>query len=181
MNNFAKGSIEFLTVSVEFCKFIEHIQADKADFLNKLSKLLPLIYLKAAMVEPKTAIYDESPEKYVDENDYEAVRGDVQNLLGDKDQYLTAIHPDIALSDSVIAASISEDIADVYQSLKDFVEVAKTGNEDLMNDALIICIDDFRTFWGTRLLSAELAIHQVIINGFDDEDEPEINTNPLLI
>ena len=181
MNNFAKGSIEFLTVSVEFCKFIENIQSDKADFLNKLSKLLPLIYLKAAMVEPKSAIYDEAPEKYVDENDYEAVRGDVQNLLGDKDQYLTAIHPDIALSDSVIAASISEDIADVYQSLKDFVEVAKTGNEDLMNDALIICIDDFRAFWGTRLLSAELAIHQVIINGFDEEDEPENHVNPLLI
>ena len=181
MNNFAKGSIEFLTVSVEFCKFIENIQSDKADFLNKLSKLLPLIYLKAAMVETKSAIYDEAPEKYVDENYYEAVRGDIQNLLGNKDQYLTAIHPDIALSDSVIAASISEDIADVYQSLKDFVEVAKTGNEDLMNDALIICIDDFRAFWGTRLLSAELAIHQVIINGFNDEEEPEINTNPLLL
>ena len=30
MNNFAKGSIEFLTVSVEFCKFIENIQSDKA-------------------------------------------------------------------------------------------------------------------------------------------------------
>ena len=181
MNQFAKGSIEFLTVSVEFCKFIESIQADKADFLNKLSKLLPLIYLKAAMVEPKAAIYDEAPDKYVDENDYEAVRGDVQNLLGDKDQYLTAIHPDIALSDSVIAASISEDIADVYQSLKDFVEVAKTGNEDLMNDALIVCIEDFRAFWGTRLLSAELAIHQIIINGFDEEEEPEVKVNPLLI
>lgn len=181
MKQFAKGSIEFLTVAVEFCKFIEHPLSDKNDFLNKLSKLLPLIYLKAAMVETKDAIYDEAPEKFVDENDYEAVRGDIQNLLGDKDQYLTAIHPDIALSDSVIAASISEDIADVYQSLKDFTEVAKTGNEDLMNDALIICIDDFRAFWGTRLLSAELAIHQIIINGFDQEEEPEIHTNPLLI
>ena len=181
MNNFAKGSIEFLTVAVEFCKFIENPQIDKSDFLNKLSKLLPLLYMKAAMVEPKEAIYDEAPEKFVDENDYEAVRGDIQNLLGEKDQYLTAIHPDIALSDSVIAASISEDIADVYQSLKDFVEVAKTGNEDLMNDALIICIEDFRAFWGTRLLSAELAIHQVIVNGFDEEDEPEIKNNPLLI
>lgn len=181
MKQFAKGSIEFLTISVEFCKFIENPLSDKTDFLSKLSKLLPLIYLKAAMVEPKEPIYDDTPEKFVDENDYEAVRGDLQNLLGDKDQYLTAIHPDIALSDSVIAASISEDIADVYQSLKDFTEVAKIGNEDLMNDALIVCIEDFRAFWGTRLLSAELAIHQILVNGFDEEDEPEINTNPLLI
>ena len=55
------------------------------------------------------------------------------------------------------------------------------GAIGLMNDALIVCIDDFRAFWGTRLLSAELAIHQVIINGFDEEEEPETNVNPLLL
>lgn len=181
MKQFAKGSIEFLTVAVEFCKYLENPETDRSEFLDKMSKLLPLIYLKAAMVKPGEAIYDEEPEKFVDENDYEAVRGDIAGILGEKDQYLTAIHPDIALSDSVIAASVSEDIADIYQSLKDFAAVAQIGNEDLMSDALIVCINDFRTFWGTRLLSAELAIHQIIVNGYEQEDDAEIKANPLLI
>ena len=102
---------------------------------SKLSKLLPLIYLKAAMVEPKEPIYDETPEKFVDENDYEAVRGDVQNILGDKDQYLTAIHPDIALSDSVIAASISDrevDLSKVYVPMKISVIRDKDHSDEIV-------------------------------------------------
>lgn len=171
MNRFSKGSIEFLTVAVEFCNYLEHIDTDRNIFLDKMSKLLPLVYLKAAMVKPGTPVYEDEPCKSIDENDYEAVRGDIAGILGGQDQYLTAIHPDMALSDTVIAASISEDIADVYQSLGDFSAAARIGNEDLMNDALIVCINDFRAYWGTRLLSAELAIHQIIENNDNTTDE----------
>lgn len=179
MANFTKGSIEFLTVAVEFCKFIENIPEEKGDTIDKISKLLPLIYLKASMVEIGVAIYDEEPEKFVDENDYNIILESVSELFGEKNQYLTAIHPDIALSDEVIVASISEDIADVYQSLKDFVSAAQMGNEEVMNDSLIVCINDFKSFWGTRLLSAALAVHQVLTTSFEKEENPEINTIPL--
>lgn len=179
MANFTKGSIEFLTISVEFCKFIENIPEDKTDTISKISKLLPLIYLKASMVETGEMIYDEEPEKFVDENDYNLILKSLCQLFGENDQYLTAIHPEIALSDSVIAASISEDIADVYQSLKDFVSAAQLGNDDILNDSLIVCMNDFRAFWGTRLLSATLAIHQVICTSFNKEEEPDTNPIPL--
>lgn len=171
MDHFSKGSIEFLTVAVEFCNYLEHIDTDRNIFLDKMSKLLPLVYMKAAMVKSGTPVYDSEPGKSIDENDYESVRGDIAGILGEQDQYLTASHPDIALSDMVVAASISEDIADVYQSLGDFSAAARTGNKDLMNDALIVCINDFRTYWGTRLLSAELAIHQIISNKYNAIDE----------
>lgn len=170
MAHFSKGSIEFLTVAIEFCNYLEHSDTDRNIFLDKMSKLLPLVYMKAAMVKPGSPIYEEEPGKSITENDYEAVRGDISGLLGEKDKYLSAVHPDIALSDSVIAASISEDIADVYQSLGDFAAAARIGNEDLMNDALIVCINDFRSYWGTRLLSAELAIHQVIMSSYTNDD-----------
>lgn len=181
MTNFTKGSIEFLTVAVEFCRYIENPDTDRNTFLDKTSKLLPLLYIKAAMVHPGTPIYDDEPEKTIDENDYEAVRGDISGILGEKDQYLTAVHPDIALSDTPVAASISEDIADIYQSIGDFAAAARTGNQDLMNDALIICINDFRAYWGTRLLSATLAIHQIITTTYDTEEEPIIKTDPFLL
>lgn len=179
MSQFSKGSIEFLTVAVEFCKYVENPDTDRTVFLDKMTKLLPLLYMKAAMVKPGIPVYEDEPEKFVDENDYEAVKGDIAGVLGEKDKYLTAVHPEISLSDTVVAASVSEDIADVYQPLKDFVEAAKIGNEDIMNDALIVCINDFKAFWGTRLLCAELAMHQIIVNSYDSEEEPEVSADPL--
>ena len=180
MSKITKGSIEFLTVAIEFCKFIEQCSLHQKDFLDKISKLLPLLYLKASMAETGEPVYDSEPEKFVDEYTYNEVKDNIANILGNKDQYLTAIHPDIALSDSVIAASISEDLADVYQAAKDFVESAKIGDENLLNDALIVCINDFKSYWGTRLLSAELAIHQIITSTDDDTDEPIITLKPAL-
>lgn len=180
MSKITKGSIEFLTVAIEFCKFIEQYSLHQKDFLDKISKLLPLLYLKASMAEKGEPIYDAEPEKFVDEFTYNEIKENLCNILGDKDQYLTAIHPDIALSDSVIAASISEDLADVYQSAKDFVESAKIGDENILNDALIICIADFKTYWGTRLLSAELAIHQILTTQEEESNEPTITSNPEL-
>lgn len=179
MAKFTKGSIEFLTIAIEFCKFIESISSDNEGAKKKLSLLLPLLYLKAAMVETGSMIYDEEPEKFVDENDYNMVCEDIAAMMGNDNQYLTATHPDIALSDSVVAASISEDIADIYQAVKDFTSASQIGNEDIMNDALIVCINEFNAFWGTRLLSAQLAIHQSIVNSFEKEEQPTTNANPL--
>lgn len=180
MSKITKGSIEFLTVAIEFCKFIEQCSLHRNDFLDKISKLLPLMYLKASMAETGDPVYESEPEKFVDEYAYNEVKENIANILGNKDQYLTATHPDIALSDTVIAASISEDLADVYQSAKDFVESAKIGDENLLNDALIVCINDFKAYWGSRLLSAELAIHQILTSPDEEPEEPTITANPTL-
>ena len=96
-------------------------------------------------------------------------------LLGNADQYLTAIHPDIALSDTTIVATISEDIADIYQNLKNFVSIGQLGNEDLMNDALILCLSEFKNYWGTKLLSAQLALHLIWcgVTKINDDNETE--------
>ena len=57
-----------------------------------MRKLLPLLYLKASMAEvPRSFIYDEEPERFVNEQDYEQLRERMAELLGNADQYLTAI------------------------------------------------------------------------------------------
>lgn len=164
MSNFTKGSIEFLTVCVETCKFMEQENHTLEDFLDKSQKLLPFIYMKAAMVEkPSKMIYDTDPEKSVTEIDYNLMQKMIAKLLGNDDKYLTAMHQDMKFSDTPIAAFISEDLADVYQSMKDFAAVGALGNEDLLNDALIVCINDFQAYWGARLLNALTAIHKIMI------------------
>ena len=174
MSNLTKGSIEFLTVALETCKFIEKEEVEKESFIDTMRKLLPLLYLKASMAEvPRSFIYDEEPERFVNEKDYEQLRERMEELLGNADQYLTAIHPDIALSDTTVVATISEDIADIYQNLKNFVSIGQLGNEDLMNDALIICLTEFKNYWGTKLLSAQLTLHLIWSGVIKSTDESE--------
>ena len=55
-NVFSKNALEFATVAREFCVFAENAtQYSKADFLLVASRLVPLLYMKAALL-PETSI-----------------------------------------------------------------------------------------------------------------------------
>ena len=51
MNVYEKNTVEFVTVGVEFCAFVEKANEKTFDtFVPVLQKLLPFLYVKAAMV-----------------------------------------------------------------------------------------------------------------------------------
>lgn len=126
MNNktsivYDKNTVEFITVSAEFCGFLERVESMKRkSFVDKILKLLPLLYLKASLLPEFARIDDFNPETFVTEGDYERVRQSVMQLLGDKDDYLDVFLDDMAYSDTPIRQSISECLADIYQPLKDY-------------------------------------------------------------
>ena len=71
---YTKEKLEFLTVAVETCKFLEHVsELEKNDFITKITKLLPLLYLKTAMVQPSDNASDDQPERFVSEVEYEHI------------------------------------------------------------------------------------------------------------
>jgi hypothetical protein len=168
--------IEFVTVAAETCLFLEHAEEfSKTDFIQKSVKILPLLYLNASMLDIPEAVYDDIPERFVSEEDYQFVREQVEQLLGNDDSYLEVFHPDMALSDTPIAAFVSENMADIYQELKDFAANYQLGDIDIMNDALVACLDAFGEHWGQKLLNALRALHSVrFSDGFGmDNDENE--------
>jgi hypothetical protein len=167
--DYTKGTIEFLTITTEICRFIEQISEGKTDieakdFVDKSVKLLPLLYLKAAMIEPPKRLFEDEPDTFVTEEMYREIQENIAELLGENDSYLTSFHADMPLSDSAIAAFISEDFADIYQDIKDFVFRCNFGDEQIMNDALAICIENFANYWGGKLLNALCALHRLCFN-----------------
>jgi len=99
--------------------------------------------------------------------------------LGSDDSYLEVFHPDMALSDTPIAAFVSEDMADVYQELKDFAANYQLGDIDIMNDALVACLEAFGEHWGQKLLNALRALHAVRFSeGFGLEDTDNESAGP---
>jgi hypothetical protein len=159
------AAIEFAAVATEISVFFEKVKSfEKTDFLQRTAKLLALLYLKTSMladIEPQS---DEELEDFVTEQDYDIVRQNISKLLGENDIYLETFHPDMPLSDTPIAVFISEDIADIYQDLKNFALRYQIGNEAVMNDALAVCRINFREFWGQKLVNCLRAIHNIIFN-----------------
>jgi len=174
---YSKKVIEFVTVAAETCLFLEHTsEFSKTDFVEKIVKILPLLYLNASLTDIPESVYEDIPERFVNEEDYQYVRQQVEQLLSSDDSYLEVFHPDMALSDTPIAAFVSENMADIYQELKDFAANYQLGDIDIMNDALVACLDAFGEHWGQKLLNALRALHAVrFSDGFgSDETETEI-------
>jgi len=186
---YSKNVIEFTTVVAEVCLFLEHASDLKYDeFVVKSIKLLPLLYLKASLIEIPNSVFDDGSESFVNEADYQYVRNQVEVILGSDDSYLEVFHPDMAISDTPIAAFISENLADIYQELKDYASNYQLADVDIMNDALVVCLENFGEHWGQKLLNALRALHSLrfsdgFANGTSDDEATEstnLNKNSFL-
>ncbi len=60
----------------------------------------------------------------------------------------------------IISRELSDDLADIYQDVKDFLENFRMGVEEVMNDAIWECRVNFENYWGTKLLRASLNLHK---------------------
>lgn len=164
---YERDTLEFVTVALEYCNFMERAGEEGLfAFVDKATKLLPLLYLKATLLPEVTG--EEEPEQTVTEEMYEAARSRVAALLGERDSYLETFHADMRYSDTPIAAFISENLADVYQDTGNLVALFRQGYEETMREAVARCQANFRDYWGQRLLNALRALHAV---RFDPEAE----------
>ena len=173
---FDRNVIEFVTVAAEFCGFLERAEGMKRDkFVDTSLKILPLLYLKASLLPECEMMSDEYPENYVTEETYEILRMNIASVLTEKDDYLEVFLPDMAYSDTPIKKCISEDLADIYQDIKDFIFIFQLGLNETMNDSLVICKENFGNIWGQKLVNTLRALHDVKYktSPFEDEEESE--------
>ena len=175
---FDRNVIEFVTVAAEFCKFLEQAEGCKRiHFVDTALKILPLLYLKASMMPRCETLGDEAPESYVTEETYEIIRMNLAGILAEKDDYLDVFVSDMKYSDQPITRYISEDLADIYQDIKDFIFVFQLGLNKTMNDALAICQENFALYWGQKLVNTLRALHEVRYAAADDEEEASDETD----
>ena len=171
---YAKNSVEFVTVGVEFCAFLERVQElTQEEFASTSIKLLPLLYLKATLlpIDDENEDYLDSPEHFVTEDDYEFLRENIGRLMGENDAYLVVQSDEMKYSDLPLGASIAEDMADIYQAVKDCIAAYRTENEDTMRVALTECREEFSSYWGSKLLNALAALHRIYysLDDFDND------------
>jgi hypothetical protein len=168
---YQRDILEFVTVAVQYCAYLEDSEGrSREEFVDTMSKLLPLLYLKGSLLPQYETYSDNMLSDYVTEENYDIIRNNIAYIMADKDDYLDVFVDDMKYSDEPILMTISENLADIYQDIKNFAYIYKQGVEDEMMSALELCNQNFRTDWGQKLVNVLRAIHEVkyTITNIDD-------------
>jgi len=169
---YSKNVVEFVTVASEYCTSVEMVAKIPAEAnLQKMQKLLPLLYLKAAMLPKTERLLEEELEKYISELDYNVLHQKWLQLLNEYDSFYEVFDPAIQFGQETVTASVSENLLDIYQDLKNFLISYSIGNEEVMNDALVECVEHFEEFWGQQLVNVFRAVHTLVYSNADFSKE----------
>ena len=176
---YSRNVIEFVAVANEFCKYAEHASELKGDELLKiLQRILPLMYLKASLLPQLEPFFEDGNEKFVTESDWISIQETLKEKFGTADDFLEVFDEKISETEGPVISSISENMADIYQDIKDFLLLYQTGTSEVMNDAVWECRMNFETFWGQKLVNSMRAIHKFIYSGEEiGKVENELNEN----
>lgn len=176
---YSRDVIEFVTVAVQYCAYLETLDTKtRQEFVGTLLKLLPLLYLKASLLNDNGCgndedMWAEEPEQFVTEENYEIIRNNIAYIMGEQDDYLDVFVEDMKYSDRPILRTVSEELADIYQDIKNFAYAYKIGTDETMQAALSACNENFKTYWGQKLVNVMRALHDVKYSQNDGDSEEE--------
>lgn len=164
-NQLSPNSLAFIALANEYCSAIEKAsEYDKTDFMVQMLKLLPRIYISASDINIKESSVEYYVEPYLDEDVYNNVRCNIAALTAEDDVFLETFEEDMKYSDTPVSATISEDLADIYQELYNLVASVRDVDNEAIRSILITCKEDFATFWGQTLCNVLRALHSAFYN-----------------
>ena len=164
----APNSLAFIALSNEFCSAIENaMEFEKEDFVAKMLKMLPRIYMTVTDIDIEESNEDYYALPYLDESVYDNLRSQLAALMGEDDVFLETFEEDMKYSDAPVSATISEDLADIYQQLYNFVASVRDVDTEAINSIIITCKEDFASYWGQTLCNVLRALHSVFYNKHD--------------
>ena len=164
----APNSLAFIALSNEFCSAIENaMEFEKENFVAKMLKMLPRIYMTVTDIDIEESNEDYYALPYLDESVYDNLRSQLAALMGEDDVFLETFEEDMKYSDAPVSATISEDLADIYQQLYNFVASVRDVDTEAINSIIITCKEDFASYWGQTLCNVLRALHSVFYNKQD--------------
>ena len=157
--------MEVTSLAARYCATVEQAaDYSKREFVDELSALLPRIYLDFSDPELELGENDEYFSTYVDEDYYESIRRRAEMLLGEHDVFLETFEEDMKYSDTPVAASISESLADIFQALYNFISIVKETDGDSLEGAYIECRENFASYWSQTLCNVMRALNHLRYN-----------------
>lgn len=157
--------ITLTSLSAEYCSACENAgEMEKKEFIDRMLDLLPRIYWEFFDISADGIVMLEEFDyfsSYVDEDYYESVRRQIETLLGPDDVFLETFEEDMKYSDTPIAASVGECLADIFQPLYNFISLVKESDGLSASEAYLSCREDFDSYWSQTLCNVMRALNAV--------------------
>lgn len=175
--NLSNNALAFIALCNEYCMAVENARESLLpSFAGNMLRLLPRIYISASDLVniPEVMQYREE-EPYVsqalEEDYYESVRRSLESLLGEHDTYLEVFEEDMKYSDTPIAATVSEQLADLFQVMYNFLETVREATTDVTYEALASVSNDFESYWSRTLCNVMRPLNQLYYSELKGDDE----------
>lgn len=149
---------ELIMVANEYCHLIENIRKYESDVIVEiLRKMLPMLYLKGSIIKPLQNIDESFAQRFVTEENYEILLGDLRHQLKSADKVLLYDE----LKNQAIEYSLSEWLCDVYQDLKDVILLLARPLNEEKSAANNMAIRWFEERWGNETALAIPVLHRL--------------------
>ncbi|MCB8998933.1 MAG: DUF5063 domain-containing protein [Bacteroidales bacterium] len=187
---YSEEVLEFVRLSKEYCTLLETpLEMEQDEFIRFSLYALPAIYSAMIRLPQVESIFEEASEKFVTEQDWSEVYRKISAIMEGNNDFLDIPSDEEFDRSELITRKISEDMSDIYQDLRDFLEIYRSAPEEVMNDALWECQNNFLSFWGAKSLRVAASLHKLYSGegkkeSFPDEsgtDAPRIDTRNWFI
>lgn len=147
------NSLAFLALSNEYCHAIENApQSGTTEFISSMIRLLPRLYISASdLINDDASLEETYIDNRLDESYYNSIVDSLSTLLGADDTYLEVFVEDMKYSDTPITATISEGLADIYQSLYNVLDSVRDMPSNVTAQMLSAARVDFQEYWSQIL------------------------------
>ncbi len=169
----SKPILETVTIAKEFCYYFDDVETKSANgILNFIHRILPLLYLKGSFLPDIEVEYPEANEKFVTPEQWESLFYALRDIFEKKDEYFI-IDPQHIDETEPIKASISENLADIYQSMKDFVMLYEKNTYAARQVAIYEFKYLFQTHWGYRIGFLLPKVHHLLYENIGEPPQYE--------
>lgn len=157
-----------------FCYNVENCYEEtRSSFVNKVTVNLAQIYLDFLTITKDNLSEDfgfDYLPSYVDEAMYEGIRTRLASMFGEHDTYLDTFEEDMKYSETPIAATISEALADIFQPLYNFISAVKEGMGENIEPIYANCLESFNEYWSQTLCNVLRPLNALRNNPDLDEE-----------
>ncbi len=168
---YSEEVLEFVRLSQEYCSLLETpLDLSQNQFIRFSLYSLPAIYSAMTRIPQLESVFDQGNEKFVSEQDWSDVYRKITGCMEGNNDFLDIPAENEFDRSELITRKVSEDMSDIYQDLRDFLEIFRNAPEDVMNDALWECQNNFLSFWGSKTLRVSLALHKIYIGELNADE-----------
>ena len=169
---YSSEMLAFVKAADACCAFLEQLtDIEGKAFIIESVKHLSAVYASFLNTGKSEPVLESPSEPTVTEQEWSELFQRIAMILGPHNDILRMADEGEFDRSEVVNHTISEDLADLYQDLRDFTSIYSRGVEEFMNDAAWELGEHFAEHWGAKLLRALQALHELYVTGVDPSEK----------